>query len=125
MTRTAALKALGVSLAFVAFVASCSSWDTGSDNGDGPRQACVDTVEALARTAERCGQDYMTSYDAFLKRDANGDCKNVSSIRDEATLRGRCIPFVQSVSCADIAAGKTELACAKQLQRTASFTPDF
>jgi len=108
-------------VAFAAlFLASCSSWDTGSDSGEGPHLACADTIEAFARTAERCGEDYRTTYDALVQRDAKGDCKNVSSIRDEFALRTRCIPFVQSLSCEDMAAGKTELACARQLQRTTS-----
>lgn len=117
---------LAVALATVgASAASCSSWDTGSDSGEGPQKACDDTIEAFARTAERCGQDYQTVHDALVKRDAAGDCKNVSSIRDEVSLRTLCIPFAQSVSCADLTAGKTELACARQLQRTTNVRPDL
>jgi hypothetical protein len=113
--------ALALALALAALAASsCSSWDTGSDIGDGPRLACIDTIEAFARTAERCGADYKTSYDLFLRRDAAGDCRNVRSIRDEATLRSQCIPFVESLSCSDLGSGKSDPSCAKQLQRTTS-----
>ncbi len=96
---------------------ACGSYNTGSGNDDAPEQACLDVIDAFSRAAERCGADYATVHDALVKRDANGDCKNVRSIRDEAALRGTCIPFVMSQSCVDLAAGKLDPSCAEQLQR--------
>ena len=110
-------------LAAASTLAGCSSWNTGSSNDDAGEKACKDTIEAFARAAERCGQDYNASHDFFLQRDANGDCKNVRSVRDEAALRKTCIPFVQSAPCADLLAGQTEPSCSKQLQRPVSFRP--
>jgi hypothetical protein len=111
-------------LAFiVACCSACSSWDTGSGTGDEAEQACKATLAAFARARERCGEDYATSYDALLKENAAGDCKNVRTIRDEPALRETCIPFVDSLTCAELAQGKTDPSCARQLQRTASFRP--
>jgi hypothetical protein len=102
---------------------ACSSMSTGTASGNGPEKACLDTCEAFARASERCGADYKQSYDAILKSIANGDCKNVVSVRDEASLRGTCIPAVQTITCPDLTNGKLDPSCDKQLQRTASFTP--
>lgn len=95
----------------------CSSWNTGSGSGDQAEQACLDTVETYARAAERCGSDYKTSYDKFLRADASGDCKNVSSIRDETALRTTCLPFVKAQLCEDLANGLTDPSCSAQLEK--------
>lgn len=110
-------------LLLVAGSAACSSWDTGSGTGNDSELACAETVEAYARAAERCGQDYKTAYDELLRENAAGDCKNVRTIRDEPSLRQRCIPFIQSLTCKELADGKADPSCSRQLQRTASFTP--
>ena len=102
---------------------ACSSWDTGSSKDDAGEIACKDTIEAFSRAAERCGQDYKTSYDFFLVRDANGDCKNVRTLRDETALRTTCLPLMTSLDCADVLSGQTDATCSKQLQRTASLQP--
>jgi hypothetical protein len=107
-------------LAFVALAVTCGacgSYDTGAPDDAQAERACLDAVDAFARAAERCGADYKTSFDTFLRRDANGDCKNVSTIRDETALRKTCIPFVRSQTCADLANGVTDPSCAAQLQR--------
>lgn len=98
-------------------LAGCGSWDTGSDSGKGAEQACLDTVDAFARAAERCGSEYKTSYDDLLARNANGDCKNVRAIRDEAALRKTCLPFMKTQSCKDLHDGLIDPSCATQLQR--------
>jgi hypothetical protein len=104
----------------LAACAACSSWDTGSGTGDEAEQACKATLSAYARAHERCGEDYQTAYDRLLKDNAAGDCKNVRTIRDEPALRETCIPFVNALTCEALAQGKTDPACARQLQRTAS-----
>jgi len=112
------LRAPGVVAGALALLlAACSSWDTGSDSGKGSEQACLDTIEASARAAERCGADYKLTYDQLLQRNANGDCKNVRSIRDEAALRKTCLPFLQTQSCDDLHDGLVDPSCAAQLQR--------
>lgn len=102
---------------------ACSSWNTGSGTEDDAERACAATIEAYARASERCGADYKTSYDALLSENAAGDCKNVRTIRDEPSLRETCIPFVESLTCKELADGKTDPSCSRQLQRTASLTP--
>jgi hypothetical protein len=104
-------------VAGVLALSACSSWDTGSPPGNGPELACLDTIEAFARAAERCGDEYALTYDALLARNANGDCKNVRSIRDEAALRTTCLPFLKTQSCVDFRNGKLDPSCAAQLQR--------
>ena len=107
---------------------ACSSTKTGSGGGapaTGPEKACLDTVEGIARAAERCGQNYQANYDAGLKGAAGGDCKKIIGIRDEAALRQTCLPSLQTVPCPDLLAGKIDASCGKQLQRPASFEPEL
>ena len=108
---------LAALFATLATLSACGSYNTGSGNDNAPEQACLDVIDAFARTAERCGVDYATEHDLLVKRDANGDCKNVRSIRDESALRSTCIPSVMAQSCADFASGKLDPTCAAQLQR--------
>lgn len=119
----ASVLAASPGLTALAAVAGCSSWDTGSPAGDEGEKACIDTVEAQARAAERCGDDYLASRDLFLRRDANGDCKNIRSVRDEVSLRNTCLPFFASVTCEDRTSGKSDPTCARQLQRTSPTGP--
>jgi len=96
---------------------ACGSHDTGSGDGNGAEHACLDTIEAFARAAERCGNEYKTAYESLVRREANGDCKNVRAIRDESALRKTCIPFVETQSCKDFTNGVTDPSCTRQLQR--------
>ena len=113
-----AVKLMGSALAIPFVLSACSSWDTGTDKGNGAELACLDTIEAFARANERCGAEYKPTYDRLLMTNANGDCKNVSTIRDEAALRKTCLPFMQTQSCADLHDGLVDPSCAAQLQRT-------
>lgn len=97
--------------------AACSSWDTGTPSGREGERACLDTVEALARAAERCGLEYRRVYDEELAAVAAGDCKNVMSVRDEDKLRNVCLPSLATEDCKKIAANEHDEACSKQLQR--------
>lgn len=101
--------------------AACSSTATGSGgpggtNSDSER-TCLDTIEALARAAERCGGNYQTSYDTALENAAGGSCANVIQIRDETLLRGTCLPSLQTLACADFNAGRLDSSCLQQLLR--------
>jgi hypothetical protein len=105
--------------------AGCSSWDTGSPNDRSGEIACFDTVEALARAAERCNLEYKRSYDLALLKNANGDCQNVTSVRNEAQLRNVCIPSLATTACSTIEnaidpakpAAELHPSCSTQLQR--------
>ena len=111
-------------LAALALLAvGCSSWDTGTSSDRSAEQACLDTTEALARAGERCGLEYRRLYDLQLQRIANGDCKNVTSIRDEAALRTTCLPSLATEACAKVVARDFDASCSTQLQRTASLRP--
>lgn len=89
---------------------ACSSGGSTSSGGSGSgspaaaaaSQACRDTADAVAKAAQRCGQDYQTNYDAFIKGGANGNCANITAIRDEAALRATCLPSFATISCADL-----------------------
>jgi hypothetical protein len=112
----ARLAAIAIAVAALA-LSACSSWDTGSDPGDSAEQACLEMIDTFARAAERCGAEYKPTYDELLMRNANGDCKNVRTLRDEAALRKTCLPFVRTQSCTDQHDGLIDPSCAAQLQR--------
>jgi hypothetical protein len=88
-------------------------------------KACLDTADAVARAAVRCGCtapdagksncDYQTNYDAFIKTASGGSCKNIRRVRDEASLRNKCIPSLGTVSCADFLANRIDATCIDQL----------
>jgi hypothetical protein len=110
-----------VSLAVLAV--SCSSWDTGTRSDRAAEQACLDTTEALARAGERCGLEYARIYDQELQKIANGDCKNVTSVRDESALRAMCLPSLATEACWKVIANDFDASCSTQLQRTTSVRP--
>ncbi|CAN5731354.1 hypothetical protein BH11MYX4_BH11MYX4_60090 [soil metagenome] len=97
--------------------AACSSWDTGTPSDREGERACLDTVEALARAVERCGGEYRRAYDKALADVANGDCKNVATVRDEASLRDVCLPSLATEDCKKVEANDHDPTCSKQLQR--------
>jgi hypothetical protein len=110
-------------IAYVVCASACSSWDTGTAPIDGPEKACLATIETFARAAERCGQDYAIAYDLLIQKAANGDCKNVRTIRDENALRNTCLPYVETEPCNEVLAGTSDPTCSQQLERTASVRP--
>jgi hypothetical protein len=60
-----------------------------------PQQTCLDTAEKVASAAEHCGLDKRTTYANFIREAADGSCANVTSIRDEAELRGQCFRWLE------------------------------
>lgn len=97
--------------------AACSSWNTGTPSGRESERACLDTIEALARASERCGFDYRRAYDQQLAAAAAGDCKNVTTIRDEGELRQVCLPSLAAEDCTKVEANEHDESCSRQLQR--------
>ena len=110
-------------VASMVVAAGCSSRGTGTSDGNGAELACLDTCEALARAGERCGLEYKRLYDMVVTDVANGDCKNVVSIRDEAVLRAHCLPGLRTELCSNVLNGRHDASCSTQLQRTASLMP--
>jgi hypothetical protein len=119
--------ALAVGLGALACSGTSSGTGTGASSGgagtSGPAQACLDTADATAKATQRCGQDYKMNYDAFINIVAKGNCSNVTQVRDEAALRGVCLPSLAAISCPDLMAGKLDASCKGQLLRPAAFSP--
>lgn len=93
-----------------------ASADSGAKPAKAPVQACLDLADAVAKAAQRCGQDYQANYTAFVQNAANGNCTNIVAVRDEASLRAVCLPKFATITCADLLAGKIDASCVGQLQ---------
>jgi hypothetical protein len=104
---------------------ACSSSTTGSGATSGPQQASLDTADAVAKAAARCGQDYNANYNAFIANAAKGNCANVTQIRDEVSLRKTCIPSLSAVACADLLALHIDATCGSQLVHPAAWAPSL
>ena len=102
-------------LAFVTLAAlfGCSHSNTASRTTQ--EQACLDTADAVAKAAQRCGGDYQANFDAFVKNAALGNCANVIQVRDEAALRQTCIPSFTTIQCPALTAGTLDPTCKSQL----------
>lgn len=98
--------------------ASSSGTTTSADGGvSAAGQACLDTADAFAAAAMRCGGDPVAEKKAFITDLANGDCNSVS-IRNEAELRSGCIPSFSTISCTDLTQQRFAPSCAEQLIRS-------
>lgn len=53
----------------------------------------------MAQWAQRCGQDYQTNYNAFVKAAANGNCANIVGVRDKNQLYNQCLPVFKTLPC--------------------------
>ena len=96
---------------------ACSSWNTGEPNAGDAERACNDTVKALAEASARCGEEYARVHDAQLIDIAGGDCKNITNVRDEPSLRSECLPSLATAPCPDILSNTHDPSCAAQLER--------
>lgn len=79
---------------------ACSGSD--DDGNSGAARACRDTADAVAKAAQRCGQDYQTNYEAFEDAAAAGSCSNVKQIRDESALYDVFIPYFETIECSEL-----------------------
>jgi hypothetical protein len=80
-----------------------------------PRDVCVDTANAVATAAQRCGELFADAFQDFVNAAAGGDCKNVKNIRDVNALYQSCIPWIQKATCNDLKAGNLPDSCLGQL----------
>jgi len=98
-----------------------SSGGTADSGADGSvtaaGQACLDTADAYAAAAMRCGGDPVAEKKSFINNLANGDC-NAVAIRDEAQLRSGCIPSFSTISCDDLTNQRFDPTCAEQIIRS-------
>ena len=129
----------------IAFVTGCSGTTTGGGSssgssgststsggpttpggsGGGARQACLDTADAVATAITKCGGTYQANYDSFITNVVKGSCSNVTSIRDESSLRGACFRFLSSATCAQLESG-FDASCKEQLVvSTNTFEPEL
>jgi hypothetical protein len=91
-----------------------SSSDAGATTAG---KACLDTADAFATAAKRCGSSYDAEYAAFVRELAGGDCNSVS-IRNESELRTRCFPSLQRITCDALVNQRFDPTCAEQVIRT-------
>jgi hypothetical protein len=80
-------------------------------------KACLDTADAFATAAKRCGGNYDTEYAAFIRDLAGGNCNDVS-IRNETELRTQCLPSFQVIACDALANQRFAPSCAEQIIRS-------
>jgi hypothetical protein len=109
-------------VAAASLAVACASTDDGGDDGgdfSSPEQACLDTADALAGSAQRCGYDYKANFDAFVNSAAQGDCRNIIAVRDKSSLYAECIPYMQGLTCEQVSSGNLNLpaSCVDQLLR--------
>ncbi|WP_394839235.1 hypothetical protein LVJ94_20325 [Pendulispora rubella] len=78
-----------------------------ADAGKSVYQTCLDFADALAKASARCGWATYEDEYAGQKR----LCPLVSKIRDESSLRQTCIPSLETISCEDLRANKTDPSC--------------
>jgi len=94
---------------------SCTS--ACSSQEDPPRD-CEELASAYARAAARCGVGtYEAARAQLITSAALGSCDNVVEVRDEESLRSRCVPSFGTLSCDDLRAGKLDPTCTEQLVR--------
>jgi hypothetical protein len=101
----------GTSSGSTASSSGSSSGDAGATTTAG--KACLDTADAYATAAQRCGSDYAAEHASFIKNLANGDCNSVA-VRDESQLRSQCIPSLAVIACDALQNGRLDPSCAEQ-----------
>jgi hypothetical protein len=71
-------------------------------------QACFDLASALGAVQQyRCGggdAGFQQGYQNTIDIAANGNCANITSVRDQDELTNACIPCLLDASCGDTAA---------------------
>jgi len=113
------LRGLGASLLLLLCACTVKAKDEDSTDDVTPPEACEDMAGATAEKAASCGYDYQANYRAFVDNAAGGDCDNITSLRDEASLYADCIPYIQNLTCSEIANPNLQLpdSCIAQLLR--------
>jgi hypothetical protein len=117
------MRSLLVVAVTAALTAAACSTTSSAGSTSGPQQACLDTADAVGKAALRCGGDYTANYNAFIKCTANGDCANITQVRDEPSLRDTCLPKFQTIQCPDLTSGNLDASCKGQLLHAQFATP--
>ncbi len=93
--------------------------------------ACGDLAEGMANRLVDCAaqsngvtlqpderqQAYQASYDQFVLEAVGGECSDIKSVRDSASLYDECLPALPSLPCDNVLAGNLPAVCQKQLIR--------
>jgi hypothetical protein len=82
-----------------------------------PEELCLTIADIAAKTEVRCNPElnYDEQKQKFIDLAALGSCKTVKKIRDIDALTNDCLPWIESVSCSVLAAGRQLPACENQL----------
>jgi hypothetical protein len=75
--------------------------------------SCLKLVDAVYDLSERCS--YGWTREQIVQEAANGSCGNVAAISNNTTLLNTCIPFLQSVECAEFDTNGFDASCKGQL----------
>ena len=78
---------------------SADAGDAGATTAAG--KACLDTADAFATAAQRCGGNYDAERQAFINDLANGDCNSVRSATRPSSGRS-ALPSFATISCSDL-----------------------
>ena len=100
-------------------MAGCGGGDSGPTAKERAQQGCRDLADAFGNTCVRCNiGPYKDCYDLLLQAAVKGSCDNVVALRDENQFNNTCLPWMRSVSCAQITADMTMLdsSCSMQLE---------
>jgi hypothetical protein len=117
-TLGAAMSSRALSILLAVLLGSSAAACGSDDDEDAaktrsPLESCQDTADAVAKAAQRCGQDYKANYDAFTAQ--FDGCASVKAVRDEASLRATCLPSLATITCEDLNATKLDDTCKGQL----------
>jgi hypothetical protein len=120
MSETARSLSLLMAVLIVASL-GCSSSDSGPKGSPQTVKACEDTVDAIAKVGARCGSTYEATK-AEVEKAAGGGCNNVQQIRDEASLRSTCLPWLATATCAQFSTS-LDPSCKSQLLKSFGSLP--
>jgi hypothetical protein len=103
-------------------VCGCFNYCDG-DQRSTAEQACRDAIDAFASSVRACPGTggYQFAYDTAITMIADGDCANVTGLRDEDLFYDTCIPNLNSLPCeqlrGNLSAVEWPVSCRGQLER--------
>jgi rubredoxin len=104
---------LAIALALGLLAAACASSSTESSLTP-PVRACSDMADAKARAFDRCHtMPYIQARAEFVR-----GCETTTVVRDEAGMRGECLPWLDAASCADLTTKPMPNSCGYQFTQS-------
>lgn len=84
--------------------------------------ACVQIATAVSKAEARCNVGpEKERYDAYIARVACGDCTNIVSVRDNASI-GSCVTEFEAATCTGLKDAENSIYCRNQLVRKSDLT---